>query len=247
MSDIELDSGAPESVASQTVAPNGEPQGSTPAPGDTPASEAEAKPETPEERQSRSESRRYASQRRELRDLTREVGRLQGMLSATRPPQQAEGTPAQGDTSQVDDLRREMAQRETERVARSFWSGVEKEAKEKGLADFAEARDALQSGEVPTNPAMSHYVTDLADNKAALVVWLANNPDEAERIAGLNPLAAGAELAKADARLGKPSARTTKAPAPVRTVGGTSAATSDPGKMSMEDYAVHRGFARRSS
>lgn len=228
-----------ETVApSETVAPNGEQQGSTPAPVETtvPGQEEEPKGDEPS-RQSRREARAFANLRRQNSELLRELGRREGREEAARVSGPDGAEPSGKDTpTEVERLRAEMAQRETERVSRSFWSSAAKEAKEKGIEGFADAQDAMRAGEVPTTPAMSHYVTDVADNKAALVVWLADNPDEAERIASLPPVLVGAELAKADACLGKASPRTTRAPAPVRTVGASAAAQSGPPK-DMDDFA----------
>lgn len=237
---------ATETVAPSTPAapPSGsDTSGSAPGSVDTTASE-QAKPESAEEaerRQSRNASRAFSSMRRQIQEQARELGRLQGLMEARAPAAQQDGQPASEGKSEVERLRQEMAQRETERVSRTFWSSAEKEAKDKGLTSFVEARDAIQNGEVPTTPVMSHYITNDADNKAALVVWLADNPEEAERIANLDPVRAGAALAKADARLSaKPSPRTPGAPPPPKTVGGSAVATVSPAKMSMDEYAKWR-------
>lgn len=232
---------ATETVApSTTVAPpqGGDPQGSTPASVDTTVP-SEAAPQEPAQPPRR--DRAFASMRRQINELQRELGRVQGRQEAmTSAPGGGEVTP-RSEPSEVDTLRREMAQRDTERTARAFWSSAGKEAKEQGIEGFADARDALQSGDIPTNPAMSHYVTEMADNKAAMVVWLADNPEEAERIAALDPVSAGVELARVDARLSaRPVPRKTGAPPPVRTVGGSPSATPDVSKMSTDDFMEWR-------
>lgn len=227
-------------VAPPSVGSAGDPQGSAPAPVDTTVpGQDEPKGDEPD-RQSRREARAFASLRRQNAELQRELGRREGREEAARPPN-PDGTaqPGRSEPTEVERLRHEMAQRETERVARTFWSSAAKEAKDKNVAGFEDARTALQAGEVPTTPAMSHYVTEMADNKAALVVWLADNPEEAERIATLDPVSAGAALAKADARLSaKPASRTSTAPPPVPTVGGRSTPNFDAEKAGMDEYAA---------
>jgi hypothetical protein len=205
---------------------------------DTPSSEDEAK------RQSRNQARAFASQRRQINELQRMVGNLQGQLQASRAPAQEGAEPARSEPTEVERLRAEMREQEAARVGRSFWSSAAKEAKDKGINGFGEAQELIRTGEVPTSPVVSHYLTEEADNKAALVVWLADNPDEAERIAGLDPVKASAALAKQDARLSaKPAKKTTEAPAPLTKVGGSSQAVFDPGKGTMDDYAKWRRSA----
>lgn len=101
----------------------------------------------------------------------------------------------------------------------------------KGIEDFDEVMDAIKDPSLPVSPAMAEYMVDDSDNTALLAKWLTENPDEAERISRLRPTAAVKELAKVDSQLGsKPAPRTTRAPAPVSTVGGSSAAQFDPRK-----------------
>lgn len=86
------------------------------------------------------------------------------------------------------------------------------------------------------NESMAAFFVEDADNPYLLGKWLLENPDEADRISRLRPTAMGKELAKVDGQLGsKPAPRTTRAPAPVSTVGGSSAAQFDPRKTSDVD------------
>lgn len=240
----EVDNATETVAASATVAPPsngsaGDPPGSTPASVDTTVpGQEEPKGEQPS-KQSRHEARAFASLRRQIGELQRELGRREGREEAARPTA-SEGTeqPGKSEASEVERLRAEMRREQTERVSRAFWSSADKEAKEKGIEGFADASEAIRTGEVPTTPVMSHYLTEMADNKAALIVWLADNPDEAERIASLDPVSAGAALAKADARMSaKPTPKITGAKPPVQTVGGRSAVARDPAKMSTDEYA----------
>lgn len=120
------------------------------------------------------------------------------------------------------------------------------QAKAAGI-DFEDDWDTLLK--LPQEDVSEAFAAGLygSDEKAQLVHFFAENLDEVRRISDLSPLQAVRELARLEVRLGtKASPRTTRAPAPVRTVGGSSsAAQNDPSKMSMEDYAEWR--AKRPS
>ena len=70
---------------------------------------------------------------------------------------------------------------------------------------------------------------------------LSEDRKEAARISVLGERAADRAMEQLEARVAsKPAPRTTRAPAPVRTVGGSSTARQDPAKMSMDEYAEWR-------
>lgn len=80
-----------------------------------------------------------------------------------------------------------------------------------------------------------------SDHSARLAEYLAENPQELQRVSMLGPTLATRALDKIEAgfRSKSGSARTsTNAPAPPKTVGGRAVMDPDPAKMSIEDYAA---------
>lgn len=79
-----------------------------------------------------------------------------------------------------------------------------------------------------------------ADDPPAVAYHLANHPEEAQRIAGLSPAAAGRAIARIESQLATPTPSrprsVTNAPAIAPTVQGTAAATKDVAAMSIEDH-----------
>lgn len=137
--------------------------------------------------------------------------------------------------------RRSQEQNHAERME-EFHGALEEQAA--AVEGYDEAADAVfNDARFPISPPMAEFLMDAADHKALMVKWLADNRTEAARIYKLSPAAAAKELAKVDSRLGTaPTPRATKAPPPPPSVGGRSAPQKDPSKMSMDEYAKHRGF-----
>lgn len=262
MADVDMPPVAADPTESAPPVAVGDPPGSQPAPVDTTVQDEPTPPqETAEEaekrKQSRAQARAFASLRRNNEQLQRQLGRLEERLSTVAAPsQEKSGPPKQTDFNNFDDW---LAARDewllgqaTERFSKAagtksqpeadpaekgtrFWKDAARQAKELGIKDFDDAMDAIQSGEVPTSPAMSHYVVEDAENKAALVAWLAENPDEAERISRLDAVRAGAALAKVDARLGRKPRQVSAAPAPAPDLRGGGTASPSLERMSHED------------
>ena len=262
MADLDIQNGQGEPVPSAPP-PGGDEPGSQPAPVETTATEQEEAPQEPakeadDRKPSRSQSRAIASLRRQNAELQRMLGRLEERVSTTVPtaPQAQSGPPKQTDYNNFDDwlAARDQylltqAKEEFSKVVASkvrpdeapgakgtkIWETATKQAKELGIADFQEAAEAIQSGEVVTSPAMSHYVVEHAENPAAIVAWLAENPEEAERISRLDPVKAGAAMAKVDAQLGRKPRRVSAAPAPAPELRGGGTASPSLERMSHED------------
>lgn len=117
-----------------------------------------------------------------------------------------------------------VADKEKARVERAKTFDREARAQGKGIEGFDEALETVRSDDFPMTPAIAEYLLD-ADNKAAMVKYLADNDDEAFRISRLGPVAAVKELAKVEARLSaKPKPKTSSAPPPPATVSGGAAA-----------------------
>lgn len=92
----------------------------------------------------------------------------------------------------------------------------------KGIEDFDEVMEGIKSDDLSISKDMAEYLMDDSDNTALLAKWLTDNPDEAARISRLRPTAQVKELRDIDVKLTSRPARTTRAPAPVSTVGGSS-------------------------
>ena len=235
MSDTPIDN-APETVApSATVAPSGDTQGSTPAPADTAANgNAEPKGEEPD-KQSRRESRAFATQRRENRDLHRQIGRLEAMIEGLRPQSQSpeDGQPPQRQITPQD---RAAFQRNAE-ITSMMTERLEDAGDE--IEGFDKVMATITSPTFPGTVTMRDFLME-TERPAEMAKWLADNPQEARRISLLSDAVATRALERAEARLAKPAPKTTKAPPIGPSVGGRSTAAFDPGKTDdMDEYKAY--------
>lgn len=137
------------------------------------------------------------------------------------------------------DTARTAEQRVQETKAQTF---AERQATAKTtIADY----DAVVSAaDVPIAAHLGEAILD-SDRGPELVYHLAKNPAEAARLSALSPMAAARELGRLEATLGQPSAPpakpVTKAPAPMKPTAGTGGtATTDPARMSHEEYRAFR-------
>ena len=110
------------------------------------------------------------------------------------------------------------------------------------MPDFEEV---LASSDVPMTPPMQQAIME-SDIGPKLAYYLANNPDEAEKIAGMSPIGAIRTLGRIEERLAtaKPAVQTTNAPPPLKPIGSKSVVTKDPGKMSDAEYEKWRKSGR---
>lgn len=136
------------------------------------------------------------------------------------------------------DTAKSAEQRAHETKAQTF---VERQTAAKtSIPDY----DAVVSAaDVPISRHVEEVILD-SDKGPELVYHLAKNPAEAARISALSPLAAARELGRIEATLGQAAPATkpvTKAPAPMKpTSGNGSSPTTDPSKMSHEEYRAYR-------
>ncbi len=228
---------APENLSNPQVpvappSPAGEPQGSAPASEVTSAPDP-AKPEGQEpERQTRREARAHATQRREIRDLHRQLGYMQAQMESIRspaaPPAEGDQPPLQRQTRSPSPADEAQAEHNRSILERIEDAGEEYEA----------VVEKITAPSFPINVVMRDYLGE-ADKPAELAKWLADNPKEARRISLLSDAVAVRALERAEARLPAKAApaRTTNAPPPPPTVGGRSTPNFDPAKASMEEYA----------
>ncbi len=220
----------PQPVDPKPVAPpaGGDTPESTPAPGDTPAPEPEPKPEEGE-KQTRREARAFATLRRENRELYRRLGGLEAMLQQAAPQAPSgDGTPPQRQVQQAPSQLDEL-------IIQPLIEKIEDEGPE-----YEKAVETITSKGYPISEAMRDFLAT-SKNPAQLAKALADDRNEAQRIYLLGERAADRAMEQLEARVSaKAPPRTTKAPPPVRTVGGSSSVRSDPAKMSMEEYAEWR-------
>lgn len=238
MSEHESVAPATETVVGSTPVappnPAGDQQGSTPAPVDTTAS-GQAEPAGNEpDKQSRRDSRAFATLRRENRELYRRLGGLEAMLeqraSQAQPPAEGEPPPQQRQTRapEIDAGQAELNRSILERI-------------EDAGEEFDDVIEKITNPSFPFSTAMRDYLAT-SDKPADLAKALADNPKEAFRISMLGERAADRAMEKMEAGLKaapKSAPRSSNAPPPVPTVGGRSTPNFDPDKASMDEYAAH--------
>lgn len=108
--------------------------------------------------------------------------------------------------------------------------------------DHADYAEVTGRDDIEISMAMSHAILN-SERGPDLAYYLGKNPDEAARIAALDPTRAVLELGRLEAKLSAPAQtpRLQPKPDPIRPLGSTSpAANFDPNEASMDDYAAHR-------
>lgn len=235
--------GATNSVAnSDTTAPlpSGETQGSVPASEDTSATPATDEGDKAA-RQSRRESRAFASQRRENRELSRQIGYLQAQIESLRAPvQQGQTEGDQPPQQRPQPTPQDRAAIERHQAATDALHERLEEAGDE-IDGFDKVISTITGRDFPGTVVMRDYMLE-SDKPAEVAKWLADNPAEARRISLLSDVGAWKALERAEAKLAKatPSKKTTGAPPPLTKVGGSSQAVFDPAKAEMDDYAKWR-------
>jgi hypothetical protein len=108
-------------------------------------------------------------------------------------------------------------------------------------AEMPDFEEVLASSDVPMTTPMQQAIME-SDIGPKLAYYLANNPDEAEKIAGMSPIGAIRTLGRIEERLAtaKPAVKTTDAPPPIKAIGASSSVTKDPAKMSDAEFAAWR-------
>lgn len=111
-------------------------------------------------------------------------------------------------------------------------------------AEMPDFEDVIASSDVPMTEPM-HQVIMESDVGPRMAYWLAQNPDEASKIAGMSPLRAVTALGRIEERLSNQQAtpatiKPTSAPPPVSTVGSRASVSKDPDKMSTDEWLAWR-------
>ena len=111
----------------------------------------------------------------------------------------------------------------------------------KATADLPDFEEVIASSDVPMTEPMQQAIME-SDIGPKLAYWLANNQDEATKIANMSPIGAIRALGRIEERLSvEKTTKVSNMPAPVPTVKGSSSGVKkDPGKMTDAEYAKWR-------
>lgn len=113
-------------------------------------------------------------------------------------------------------------------------------------AEMPDFTEVIESSDVPMSDFMRDAIID-SDLGPKVAYWLANNPDEAKKIASMSPLATVKAIGRIEERLesqAKAPKKPTGAPAPLKPVGGKASVQKDPGQMSDAEYLEWRKKGR---
>ncbi len=113
-------------------------------------------------------------------------------------------------------------------------------------AEMPDFTEVIESSDVPMSDFMRDAIVE-SDLGPKVAYWLANNPEEAKKIASMSPLATVRAIGRIEERLesqAKAPKKPTAAPAPLKSVGGKASVQKDPGQMSDSEYAEWRKKGR---
>ena len=135
-----------------------------------------------------------------------------------------------------------------ERAAAAHYQAVDgwNQRLEKATAELPDFKEVIESSDVPMSDFMRDAIID-SDLGPKVAYWLANNPEEAKKIASMSPLATVRAIGRIEERLesqAKAPKKPTAAPAPLKPVGGKASVQKDPGQMSDAEYLEWRKKGR---
>ena len=105
---------------------------------------------------------------------------------------------------------------------------------------YSDFDDVVQDPDLPISQAMAEAIMR-STNGADVAYYLGKNPDQAARIASLDPFSAAVEIGRIAATVVRPQPRkTSNAPPPIQPVGARATPVTDPDKMSTEDWLKWR-------
>ena len=100
--------------------------------------------------------------------------------------------------------------------------------------------DVVQDPDLPISQAMAEAIMR-SGNGADVAYYLGKNPDQAARLASLDPFSAAVEIGRIAATVVRPQPRkASSAPPPIQPVGTRASGTKDPDKMSTEEWMAWR-------
>ena len=135
-----------------------------------------------------------------------------------------------------------------ERVATAHYKAVDgwNQRLAEATAEMPDFKEVVSSSDLPMSDFMRDAIID-SDLGPKVAYWLANNPDEAKKIASMSPLATVKAIGRIEERLesqAKAPKKPTGAPAPLKPVGGKASVQKDPGQMSDAEYLEWRKKGR---
>ncbi len=181
------------------------------------------------------------AERRALREATERLNRAAQYQQPTQP--QGDGRPQRdqfaSDADYIESLTdwkleqrdKTVKQEKQQEQLRSMHQKTEKIYAEAEKAPGFD-RDDFES--LPLTPAIAQAITD-SDVAAKLMVYMAANPAEVDRITALSPARQAAEIGKLETRLST-TAKPPKTPAPIDPVGGGASPVKSLQNMSAEEY-----------
>jgi hypothetical protein len=197
----------------------------------------------------REAERRAEALERELSDLRQRATQPQPQAADVPTPEAFNYDPVAYGNAMAEYARRQaaaefdrrFAQREQEQSRRTLAESFEERSRAYEVVNpgYGERLESL-GRTVRFAPELQEAVM-ASEYGPQVVDHLAQHLDVADRIARLPVHLAVAELVRLEARVSAPKpAATTRAPAPVPTLGGSSTPAKDPAKMSYEEYKRHR-------
>ena len=119
--------------------------------------------------------------------------------------------------------------------------------KDKVTEKYPDYADVAERDDLTITLPMSHAILN-ADNGPDIAYYLGKNPEEATRIAGLNPLMQVIEMGKLSAKVAESAVTLTRATPPIRPLRTAAAAATakGPNEESMDEYAARRQAELRS-
>lgn len=200
--------------------------------------EAEARSKMLEERVAAMESRQYAPQQRQADDSEPTIDKFDNFdqYVAAKAEYIAK---KQIESTLSEREKRQSAEREATERTKTVDSWNKRIAA--ATAEMPDFEEVLASSDVPMTPPMQQAIME-SDIGPKLAYYLANNPEEAEKIAGMSPIGAIRTLGRIEERLSnsKPAVKSTDAPPPIKASGSTATVTKDPHKMSDAEFAAWR-------
>lgn len=135
--------------------------------------------------------------------------------------------------------KRQSAERETTERTKTVESWNKRVAAI--TAEMPDFEEVITSSDVPMTQPMEQAILE-SEIGPKLAYYLANNPEEAEKIAAMSPIGAIRTLGRIEERLAtaKPEVKPTNAPAPIKPLGSRATVAKDPGKMSDAEYEKWR-------
>jgi len=108
-------------------------------------------------------------------------------------------------------------------------------------AEMPDFEDVIASSDVPMTSAMQQTIME-SDIGPRIAYYLAQNPDDAVKIAEMSPIRAIAALGRLEERLSQQPAskKVTSAPEPVKSLSGKASSKKNPADMSDAEYAKWR-------